>query len=290
MHPVDRTPHDNFQALNEHAEVIRHLGKRIITDVIEIGRRLVDCRDHHLEHGQWLPWLEKEFGWSRQTADRFIHVFEASGKLPKLSNLEIPISAIYLLTAPNAPPEAYAEVAEQAETGEKVSVETVKQAIDKHRKPAKAGGTTVDDAELAAHAAKMAETTIINGEPAAEIDDPTEEPRANRRAITRARLDFDAVTPTEIMEAWTRWSPEERRIFLASIPLTDFLEVIPEAWRSDLEDRILGHAPVERLIQELDHKLPAKARTALKHLKRALAQPTKVDPRIKTAAQITPAH
>ena len=25
-------------------------------------------------HGNWLPWLEREFGWSRQTADNFIDV------------------------------------------------------------------------------------------------------------------------------------------------------------------------------------------------------------------------
>jgi hypothetical protein len=55
--------------------------------------------------GNWLPWLEKEFGWSRQTADRFLAVFDASLKLPDLSNLDLPVSGLYLLAAPSTPDE-----------------------------------------------------------------------------------------------------------------------------------------------------------------------------------------
>src|SRR4051794_5421690 len=62
--------------LAEHAEAIRALGKQAIENtiknIIEIGERLVDVRDNHLDHGEWLPWLKREFAWSRQTADRFI--------------------------------------------------------------------------------------------------------------------------------------------------------------------------------------------------------------------------
>jgi Protein of unknown function (DUF3102) len=64
--------------LTEHATEIRRLGKRVVGDVIEIGRRLVECRDNHLKHGEWLSWLEKEFGWTDQTARNFINVYEQS--------------------------------------------------------------------------------------------------------------------------------------------------------------------------------------------------------------------
>jgi len=116
-------------ALSEHADAIRALGKQTVANIIEIGRRLVDCRENHLDHGEWLPWLKREFDWSRQTADRFIHVFEAADKLPKLSNLEVPISGLYLLTAPSASPEARDEIIERAEAGEKMPLAEVKRVI-----------------------------------------------------------------------------------------------------------------------------------------------------------------
>jgi Protein of unknown function (DUF3102) len=62
---------------------------------------LADAKSR-LKHGQWLPWLEAEFGWSRQTADNFIHVFERV-KLPTFSNLPIDVSALYLIAAPKTP-------------------------------------------------------------------------------------------------------------------------------------------------------------------------------------------
>jgi hypothetical protein len=48
--------------LVEHAAAIRALGKRVVTDVIEIGARLTECK-RIAGHGSWLPWLNREFGW-----------------------------------------------------------------------------------------------------------------------------------------------------------------------------------------------------------------------------------
>jgi hypothetical protein len=50
-----------------------------------------------MDHGKWGSWLETEFGWSHQTAGRFMQVFEFSGKLSKLDNLNLPVSGLYLL-------------------------------------------------------------------------------------------------------------------------------------------------------------------------------------------------
>jgi hypothetical protein len=52
-------------------------------------------------HGNWLPWLEREFGWTDKTAERFIQV--ANVKFDKLSNLDIGVSSLYLLAAPSTP-------------------------------------------------------------------------------------------------------------------------------------------------------------------------------------------
>ena len=61
--------------LAEHAAEIRHLGKRVITDVIEIGRRLTDAKAH-IAHGEWSLWLRKEFGWTDNTALNFMRCHE----------------------------------------------------------------------------------------------------------------------------------------------------------------------------------------------------------------------
>ena len=47
----------------QHAEAIRVLGRQRVANVIEIGRRLTEAKAL-AGHGGWLPWLEREFGWT----------------------------------------------------------------------------------------------------------------------------------------------------------------------------------------------------------------------------------
>jgi hypothetical protein len=115
-------------ALAEHAAVIRALGKRVVGDIIEIGRRLTDAKKI-AGHGNWLPWLEREFGWTDKTAERFMQVHSKSDKL---SNLDVPVSGLYLLAAPSTPEEARAEVIERAEQGEALSVSDVQRIARRH--------------------------------------------------------------------------------------------------------------------------------------------------------------
>jgi hypothetical protein len=64
--------------LAENANVIRTLGRRTVEGVIEIGRRLTESKKL-CGHGNWLPWLEREFGWGKdQTARNFMKVYEMS--------------------------------------------------------------------------------------------------------------------------------------------------------------------------------------------------------------------
>jgi hypothetical protein len=133
--------------LAEHADVIHSLGKRVITDVIEIGRRLTKAKEL-VGHGNWLPWLDREFGWKATesgtctTAQRFMQVYEL-GKSTNLVDLEIPVSGLYLLAAPSTPSEARDEIIDRAEGVEKVSfaeakaVVTRAKAAIKSRKPAR---------------------------------------------------------------------------------------------------------------------------------------------------------
>jgi len=95
------------------ADEIRTLQKRSVGNAIHIGRLLTEGREA-LEHGAWYPWLRDEFAWSRQTADRYIGVYELSLKTPNLGDLKLDISTLYLLAEAQTPPDARAQIIEIA--------------------------------------------------------------------------------------------------------------------------------------------------------------------------------
>jgi hypothetical protein len=118
--------------LADHADAIRALGKRVIADVTEIGRRLTEAK-RIAGHGNWLPWLEREFRWTDRTALNFMRVHELAMKSETVSDLDIPVRGLYLLAAPSTPDEARAEVIARAESGEALSVADVARTVDEAR-------------------------------------------------------------------------------------------------------------------------------------------------------------
>jgi hypothetical protein len=54
-----------------------------------------------LPHGAWLPWLEAEFGWSDETARKFMRAAEFALKNPTLLEFQIDVLALYLLARPS---------------------------------------------------------------------------------------------------------------------------------------------------------------------------------------------
>lgn len=122
----------NEIALAEHAAVIRALGKRVVGDIIEIGRRLSDAK-RRVGHGGWLPWLEREFGWVEQTALNFMRCHDLA-KSKKFGDLNLPVSGLYLLAAPTTPDEARDSIIERARDGEALTHAQVKAMIDEARK------------------------------------------------------------------------------------------------------------------------------------------------------------
>jgi hypothetical protein len=86
---------DLFQTvttLAQNAEVIRALGKRVIADVIEIGRRLSESKQL-CGHGNWLPWLEREFGWTDDTALNYMRCADLA-ESRNFRDLSLPISGV----------------------------------------------------------------------------------------------------------------------------------------------------------------------------------------------------
>jgi hypothetical protein len=89
------------------AQRIRELVGAVRINIICIGLELIAAKQQ-LPHGEWLPWLEREFGWSLRTAERFTKVAEVftDGKLDTVSNfsdLSIDAKALYLLSGPAIP-------------------------------------------------------------------------------------------------------------------------------------------------------------------------------------------
>lgn len=103
----------------QQAEAIRVLAKRTTADIIEIGQRLI-AAENRLTHGEWLPWLHNEFGWTDRTARNFILVAEAF-KLETISNLPIDAGALYRLAGPSTPVIARDAAIEAAEEGTRIT-------------------------------------------------------------------------------------------------------------------------------------------------------------------------
>jgi hypothetical protein len=153
MAEIQNFPASVHNVLADHAYVIRTLGKQTIENLVAIGCRLNKCKEL-VGHGNWLPWLEREFGWADKTAENFINVYKLSGKFENFSNLDLPLSGLYRLAAPSTPEAARTEIVERAQAGEQISVAEVESVIDtaKNRQPARKPGTHTEpvDAQIAA--------------------------------------------------------------------------------------------------------------------------------------------
>ena len=110
--------------LAEHAAAIRALGKRAIGSTIDIGRRLIEAKAL-AGHGNWLPWLEREFGWAERTARHFMSVAELAAKSATVADLNIDVGALYLLAAPSTPPEVNEDVVARGQEGKRIRYEDV---------------------------------------------------------------------------------------------------------------------------------------------------------------------
>ena len=94
-------------------------GRRItMLCAIEVGRRLVEAKEM-LNHGQWLPWLERETDFNERKAQRYMKIFNEYGAAqlglfgPETNATtlsDLPISkALALLSLPESERESFAE-------------------------------------------------------------------------------------------------------------------------------------------------------------------------------------
>lgn len=95
--------------------------------IIEIGKLLIQVKGD-IPHGQFLPWLDAEFGWSERAAQNFMAVADQF-KSAKFADLKIAPSALYLLASSNVPEDVRVEFTDLAAAGHKVTHKEVKARI-----------------------------------------------------------------------------------------------------------------------------------------------------------------
>jgi len=103
-------------------------GKAFLADIIEIGKRLSRVKDR-VGHGNWLPWVRDNFGWTDQTASNYMNVFELSKTAEFLRLRNLPLEALYLVARRNVTPEARIAIRERVEAGEKITPKQARLAI-----------------------------------------------------------------------------------------------------------------------------------------------------------------
>jgi hypothetical protein len=100
-------------------ERIRQLVRRSLNDVVEIGAELISVKQT-LPHGHFLPWLHTEFGWRERSARNFMNV-AIRFKSARVADLEMDVTAAYLLAAPSTPERARTLALERSENGEHIT-------------------------------------------------------------------------------------------------------------------------------------------------------------------------
>src|SRR5262245_19080790 len=75
---------------------INRLDRANLRNIVEIGKWLLEA-DKQLDYGQWGHWLDKEFGWSADTADRYMAAEKLAATFRTLRNLKLPLTVIYAL-------------------------------------------------------------------------------------------------------------------------------------------------------------------------------------------------
>ena len=114
--------------MEKRTEEIKVLMARTASDIVEMGRKLIDVKDR-LGHGNWLGWLEVEFEWGDQTARNYMNVSKHLGQIQ--NGFDFAPRALYALSAPSTPEPARKEALARAKVGETVTHVKAKEIISR---------------------------------------------------------------------------------------------------------------------------------------------------------------
>ncbi len=123
----DHTSADNTASLSDLSELasdIRALIGEVRRSIVEVGLKLIAAKAQ-MAHGEWLPWLDHEFGWNERTARRYMQVSEAfaikSDTVSDFAGLTIDASALYALASPKVPEDVRDKAIDTAKAGTRVT-------------------------------------------------------------------------------------------------------------------------------------------------------------------------
>lgn len=122
---------DTRMLVIRHAEAIKFRTQRVVEDIIEIGKSLVEVKAQ-LPHGAFGDWLKAEFDWGKDTAARFMNVAQ---QFPQISHgANFAPKALYILSAKKVPNEVREKALNLASQGEKITPGRAEQLIEQYQK------------------------------------------------------------------------------------------------------------------------------------------------------------
>jgi hypothetical protein len=206
--------------LAKHAAVIRTLGKRVVTDIIEIGRRLTEAKklvvhgNATAADGGWAGWLQTEFQWSEGTATNFMRVYELAENYKSINftdltfaDLVIAPSALYVLARPSTPDQVRDEIMDRARAGEAITHSTVQEARAAHLAAVvqESLAPAADEAAITTNETETAADTTTTETAATEAGAETETAATEATADTTTTETAATDTDTDPVEELRRW-------------------------------------------------------------------------------------
>jgi Protein of unknown function (DUF3102) len=254
---------DTASFVRQQTGELKALMQRAAQDIFEIGQRLIEVKEK-LGHGNYLNWLEAEFGWTDRTARNYTTVAKQF-KSETISNLPIAPSALYILAAPSTPVEIREEAIARAQSGEPITKKKATAMTRSHSIGQKKKASDLEEKILESSEGKTSPIADQNAtfyrEPEiidAELESPPPQlplPTPKSEAIPDKQvLEPDEVKalPPSPKAAWWRLSGKEQKHllfcghpedteFLAQLPLQIGLWMgfppTPDNWQSPPKDK-----------------------------------------------------
>jgi Protein of unknown function (DUF3102) len=247
--------------------------RKTVQTVWETGKKLAEVRSQ-IETCQFNLWLKTEFDWSRRTAYNFINVYEAFPEFSSanFAQLNISISALYLLAAPSMHQATRQNLINKALSGEHISHKVIQRVIKE------AKSQPVDDARLVLMVPEeiVTEGNLTTNFQQSETESPMLEDCNSVAKLKKS--EFGLIAPTFVPEdsdsvisdlrpAWNKiekdfslfWGDTASLRFIEQLPQDAFILAIPSnKWRhnwllSKSRNFIILHQPTikEDLLEKL---------------------------------------
>jgi hypothetical protein len=158
-----KVPAEHREPLRADALAIRSNLIRAAGYLMDTGERLARWRDV-LPHGAWLPWVEAEAGMSAQSARDAINVFLRFRDKPLLlQDFDLALPQTALVRLATAPDNAFEDVRDRLDEGDKLRVADVDEIVKRHRRLVKGednAGTVVDPEPAGSSGAETLRTMV----------------------------------------------------------------------------------------------------------------------------------